>query len=1130
MSLQLICGAAGTGKSTFILEQIKVHKEQGERAILIVPEQFSHVAESELIAAVGYLSQDIQATSFARLSSRMLSECGKYKQAIDDVGRNMLMMRVLQELSGRLTVFSGAWEKPGFLRVMLDLVADFKRAQVDAKTLLDVADTELSRPLLSQKLRELAMIYNRYSEVLSEFFSDSEDNVSKLAQLIEEKNLFSGTHIYLDGFFRFTANELDVIRKLLACRTKLSITLCFPQEAEGVYIFEPCKKTAARLCAIAREVGAEILPTTYLEEKYRFKHSAELTHFESEAYRYPNGIYHGKTKDVSLFVARDPYSEISYLAVQIRRAVQAEGLRYRDMAIISGDLNRYQDLIKIIFPTYEIPVFVDERRELLSHPVILMFFSLFRLLSGGFAMQDVIAYAKSGYSGLCAEEADRLENFALTGHIEKKDWLDDDRFLKRADMVFDREEDLSETDHELAEEMLSIKTRLLAPVLRLKEAFVAERKASARVAALFDFFEEINLRASIAEQIELFEKRGERRLAEEYAEVYELLLSSLEQMALCFGDAAIGIQRMYAVLEAGFNGQSMGVIPTAADQVFLGDVNRSLVKNVKRVFVVGAIDGAFPASVPSEGILTDAERICLNARGLELAPDTKKMAFDNQFLVYQAIHISTEKVFVSYPVADMEGKGLRPSSLVLRLRKLFPELSQESDLLDAVTDAKKTVASRQSAYHYLLETMGKDGSDGNQEMLREVLSETEEYREKLVLAEKYCNYCGKAKNLSKQNVYALYGTELRGSVSRFEKYVACPFSYFIRFGLKAKERKVLKIDVPDIGTFLHNAIEAFSIEMQKSGKSYRNITRKECEEMVDALISAMLQDNFLSRLYSQKKMQVLTERLKKTLMKSVWVICEHIKRGEFEPCAYEVAFDEKGEMEPLKILLPTGESLTIIGRIDRIDSYSDGANLYVRIIDYKSGNKEFKLSDVYQKLSLQLAVYLTVACETKNKIFGEQPKPAGMFYFRLTDPVVDASAGNREEAEEEILKKYKMSGLVLSDLDVVRAMDGRVVDYSKIIPVRIAKDGSLSEAQSKSATKEQLEQLKKYMKKTLAQIGREIMEGKTDIYPYRKGNRTGCDYCEFKSICGFDTERDKFHNMPQISDDKVWEKLDSVEE
>lgn len=1123
MALRLICGTAGTGKSTLCRREMV---QQDKKAVLIVPEQYSHIAENRLIAEAGYLCGRLQATSFARLAKRLLTEAGFGGMVIDSAGKHMLMARVLSEMNKELSVFRGAWSKPGFLTALLDLISDFKRAQVTGGELLSYAQSCGGSPLLTGKLSELGKIYSCYEELLEEKFTDAEDNVTRLARLIEERNPLDGARIYLDGFFRFTANELDVVRSLLLRGADVTVTVCTPGlSEEGAGVFLPCVQTAKRIMAIARECGAEVLPPMYLTEKHRFAASAELAHLESQLYSYPNTVYPHATENITLFTASDPYSEVQRIAVEIRRAVAEKGYRYRDIAIIAGDMERYRDVIKTVFPAYEIPVFTDNRRELLSHPVMLMLFSLFRVLTGGFRMQDVIAYCKTGYAGLTMDEADRLENYALFGHIDRGDWLDDARFLKRAHTVFEQEEDLLETDREAAEEMLTLKNRLLAPVLHLKEALAEDRRVAHRAEALFDFFEEIGLRAAVEAQTENFAAKGERRLADEYADVYNLLIETLDQLVLCIGEEKIGLKRLSEILQTGFSEYSMGVIPSAADQVFLGDVNRSLVKNVRLVFLIGATDGAFPPAAPTEGILTDAERILLRSSGFELAPDTKKIAFDNQFLVYHAVNISTESVFVSHPVADFEGKGLRPSPLIARLNKLFPRLTKESDLLDTVPRAENTVASKHSAYLYLL---GKTAQECEKEPNRaaaEFLRGDGQYQALLARAEHYREFSNTAQPLSRQNVQGLYGKHLMGSVSRFEKFSACPFSFFIQYGLRAKERKILELETPDVGWLLHSVIDAFSRRMAESGESYRDLTRERCEEIVEELIAQMSSRMFIANLYSQKKVALLLKRLKQTVIKSVWVLCEHVRRGEFEPCAFEVTFGEDGEMPPVTVHLPTGESVTLVGRIDRIDRYSDGTNLYIRIIDYKSGNKEFSLSDIFHRLSLQLAVYLTAACDGGEKLLGQKARPAGMFYFRLNDPVIAAHGKSEEQLEEEVLKKFKMSGLVLSDVDVIHAMDSNFTGYSKIIPVRLNKKDEIVAASSKCATMEQMERLQSYMKKTIAQIGREILSGSTDIAPCTDGNTSACTFCRFRSICGFDSTQNQYRYFRNLSADEIWEKI-----
>ncbi len=1123
MSVRIIRGAAGTGKSAMMLNMLKEHAKKGEKAMLIVPEQFSHIAETQLINAVGYLSPNIQATSFARLAKRLLTESGRLGLAIDAAGKNMLMSSVLFKKSKDLAVFKGASEKPGFITALLDLISDFKRAQISDSQLIEYSQKE-KNALLSQKLSELGELYKSYEEALSENFVDNEDNVTKLAQLIREENPLKDFTIYIDSFFRFTANEFDVLGSMLENGINVVISVCAPEKINGAAsIFKPCIDTEQRILKIAKNCGVKILENVYLNEKHRFSNSAELAHLESQLYSYPNEVYNEKTKDISLFIASNPYNEVVYIATQIRKAVSGGGLRYRDIAIIAGDLDLYSDIIKNVFPAYDIPVFTDTRHELLSHPVMLMLFSVFSMLVGGFRTQDVIAFCKSGYSGLSQNETDRLENYALLGHIERYDWLDDERFLKRSRMVFESEKELTDDEKAEAEEMIAIKNKLLLPVIELKQAFSESKEVRARAEALFIFFEKIGLRDTIENQVIKFKEDGLLQLADEYADVYNILIETLDQLVLCIGDEKIGIERLKIILENGFSQHSVGVIPSACDQVFLGDVSRSLVKNVKLVFLTGVQDGSFPPVAPNEGILTDSERISLNQNGFEVAPDTKKMTFDNQFLVYGAVNISSKEVHISYAVADFNGKGLRPSSFIARIKKLFPYLAINSELLDAQPDPEKIVASKQSAYNYLIGRLSDDSESIKE--LTDVLCEDEEYISQLNRAREYSRFVNISQSLTKDNVEALYGKNLKGSISRFEKFSSCPFAYFVQFGLKAKERKLLEIDTPDIGWLLHLIVDEFSKYMQKNDESYKQITRQKCEQIVDELVNKITSNMFIENLYSKNKLAVLIKRLKQMVMKSVWVICEHVKRGEFEPCGFEVAFDENGEMPPVVIKLPTGETITLAGRIDRIDKYSDGTDLYIRIIDYKSGNKEFSLNDIFNKLSLQLAVYLTAVCDGGEQLLGQAPKPAGMFYFRLNDPLVKTMEISEEKLSEEIIKKYKMSGLVLSDSDVIKAMDRGISGFSKIIPVRINKDGKIIESSSKCASLSQMEKLQQYMKRTVAEIGREILKGNTDISPCISGKQSACTYCKFKSVCGFDSAHNKIRFVKNLSDEEIWSKI-----
>lgn len=1125
MPLRLVYGAAGTGKSTYCMDEIFRQAQKKKTAYLIVPEQYSHIAETELIDRVGFLSEDIQATSFQRLSYQILMETGNLRPVIDSAGKSMMIARALHRLGGELTVFRGAAEKPGFTKVLSDIITEFKKAQTTPEQLLQCTAELDDNPLFRQKLTELGKIYEAYDASLMNKFDDADDNLTKLARTIPCVPALNQATFYIDGFFRFTAAELECIKAFLQTGADVIVTLCTPMlSRENSGIFAPVTQNAAALYNLAQEAGVQVETPVCLKRRFRFEQSAELAHLEEQYEAYPSTAYTAPTHDIALFSARDVYREVVYAAVQIKKTVKEMGIAYRDIAIIAGDLELYQTIIKTVFPLYEIPVFIDTKRDLLGQPVMLMFFSLLRILTDGFRTPDVISYLKSGYSGLSEEDADRLENFVLQANIRKQDWFSEERFTQRANTVFQETEDVSASEE--TERLLVSRNTFLSPILHLRKRFASSKMIHDRAEAIFLFIEEIGLMDQIQKQIDRFLEKQELQLADEFAAVYNLLIATLDQLVMCMGDESVGLKRLCSILEAGFGGYDIGVIPPANDQVFLGDVTRSLVKNVRALFIMGANDTAFPPSAGTEGILTDAERIYLAQKGLPLAPDTKKLAFDNQFLVYSAVNNSSEKLFVSYPVSDMEGKGLRPSQLVLRMKKLFPALRYESDVLEEIPGAERVVASAESACHFVLTHLREAEREKIVSGLFSQLYAMEPYQARLEKARQFSSFNHRAQRLSTGCVRSLYGTQLKGNISQFERYASCPFSYFVQYGLRAKERKILDLSAPDIGWLLHTMIDAFSKYVISHNDSFRDIDEAYCERVVDGLIVQMADRMFIKNLYSEKKLRLLLKRLKQLLLRSVWAICQHVRAGNFEPCAFEVSFDKNGDMPPVKIELPTGESITLVGRIDRIDAMTKGAELFVRIVDYKSGMKNFRLSDIYNRLSLQLAVYITAVWENGEALFQKEANPAGIFYFRLNDPVISAAGASADqEVREELLKKYKMSGLVLDDRDIIEAMDRGANGFSKVIPVRINKAGEVVHSSSSSATLEQFARLKQFVKKAAGEIGREILSGRTDIYPAHDGKTAPCIYCPYHSICSFDEKADGYRKLKSLPDEEIWSML-----
>jgi len=422
--------------------------------------------------------------------------------------------------------------------------------------------------------------------------------------------------------------------------------------------------------------------------------------------------------------------------------------------------------VSSVFPMYDLPVFVDTRREFLSHPIVLYLFTIFDLLSQ-ITTKRVISYIKSGFAPILDDEAFRLENYALAAAIEYGDWADDARFLKKAHRgIFEKEDE----DRQDAHEMLALKHKVLDPVFSLKEDFSKSKETNSRISALFKFFEATSLEDKLTEKIEDFKNKNMLRLADEYASVFEILKDAFLSMSHILGTENVGVNAMRSVLEAGLNKKSIGVVPKNTDSIAFGDLNRSVIKNVRALFILGANDGAFPQDSAESPLFSDDEREFLLSQGVSVSPTSKKRILQGEFSVYNGVNIAKEKLFVSYPVSDESGAGKRPATFISQLKKIFPELNPESDLTSAELSFENRVASFDSAYSYLLTHLENLENDENAKAVYNLLKENEEYKEKLQTAIEFLNFKNMAGKLDKDTVELLYGKSLYGSVSRFERF------------------------------------------------------------------------------------------------------------------------------------------------------------------------------------------------------------------------------------------------------------------------------------------------------------------------------------------------------------------------
>ena len=601
------------------------------------------------------------------------------------------------------------------------------------------------------------------------------------------------------------------------------------------------------------------------------------------------------------------------------------------------------------------------------------------------------------------------------------------------------------------------------------------------------------------------------------------------------GDETFGLERFSKILRIGLGEYRIGQVPPSLDQVIVGSAERFRSPEIKAMILLGANDGVFPSAAIQEGVLSDQDRAALNNIGLELASDTRTQAFDEQFLVYRALTTAGEYLRISWAIADQEGRTLRPSTLISRLKKLFPEISQASDIISANTleEELNLITAGTPTFRQMVSALRRrmDG-ESVQPVWKRVYGwyvSKDEWRQKCESALKSLNYRNVAQNMHPETVRALYGHPALSSVSRLEKYTACPFSFYVQYGLGARERKVYRLSPPDIGTFMHAVIERFSRLLERQHISWREISRDQCREMVSSIVDDMLGRMKGSGIAASKRYRILAARLKRVVGHAVWVIAEHIRLGSFDPVEYEVGFGEGEKYPPIVIELNSGEKIYLQGRIDRVDALETPDGRYLRIIDYKSGYKDFKLSDVYYGLQIQLITYLNALWEDGDGRGQEENgkglcHPAGMLYFKIDDPIIRSSSRlSEEEIEKAIKKQLKMKGLLLADVRLIREMDHSIDGTSMIIPATINKSGTLGRNTS-AATMEQLTQLRKYIKRLMTGICEEIMRGNTAISPYKKNKSTPCAYCGFRPICQFDAamKDNRYRILQDRNDDEIW--------
>ena len=1203
MALRLWTGSSGSGKTRFLFEYVL--KEAAEHSelnyIVIVPEQFTLSTQREFVR----LSRDhgilnIDVLSFARLAHKIFEEVG-YKDAggkpIDDMGKNLILRHIAAKCEDRLSVFNGKMDKLGYITEVKSAISEFMQYGISADKVKEMAEAARNsgRGRLAAKLSDMEILYREFSKYTEDNYITKEERLDKARKAVYKSQKIRKSVVIFDGFTGFTPVQYNFIESLLQISRDIHVTILTDTRDNVTYntnheLFYLGYKTANKLKKIAElnniqvEKDFEILDTVPRRFWRRRGENNELqvtskmlVHLEKNLFREYSKQYFERdnvtddsnlpTKavntDIRVFSALQPIDEVRKVAVEIQKIIRngncaiAEDamngeqdyagnndntcIRYKNIAVATGDLETYAPLFRRVFAEYRIPHFVDKTFPILMNPFIEYIRALLDVITDNCSYSAVFRYLRSPINDFKTSDIDTLENFVLRHGISgvsvwNSDWKEKyGRYYKKNN---------SSAENIVSEELVKVDLlrkkviESLSDILDLitdghRKRSKNSTKAVNEINAVFmRVFEERKIEDRIKILYEEYSKTDDffkRDKEKEYEKIYGRVAELFERMSELLGDEKITMDEYGELLDAGFDEIRIGVIPTITDYIQIGDITRSRFDDIHTLFIVGANDGVIPKSSSSGGIISDIEKEFLieYTPDIELAPTVREQAYTGQLYLYMLMTKPSNGLVVSYSRLSSDSSSLRPSYVIKVLMDMFPNIKLEKDF-DDITD---TIYNRNSLYNAIVENIRDKETEGLISLLLNRPEYGDLFRDNLLLAADASFMKGVLRGkdaISKSVASILYGSSIIGSVTKLEQYARCSFSYFLKYGLSLKEREVYSFEARDMGTVLHAIMEKYAKHLNENNLNWTDVDKAKSEEIVRNAIEECMNDPRYTILQSTSRHQYMVERIFRISLRSINVLTEHLRAGDFVPKDAEIMFSSANNLDALTFKLSDDEIMRLIGTIDRLDTYKDDEHIYIKVIDYKSGNKTFDLVEVYRGLSLQLVVYLNAATELVKKDeanAGLQVVPAGVLYYHIDDPLVDGLL-NEDEAviAERIKNELKMKGLVNSDESVYKHMDLGMQGSSNIIPVGKLKSGELSKLSS-AASSDDFNTIQSYVNFILKDIGRNILDGNIKAEPHTsKGvDSNPCAYCLYSDICKYDNEVSEYEDG--VTKENVIEKM-----
>ena len=1114
MSLRFCFGPSGSGKSHRIYEEImqRAAEEPGRNFLIIVPDQFTMQTQKDLVMRSdrdGILNIDV--LSFGRLSHRILEEVGtKEMPVLDDTGKSLVLQKVAADLKEQLPAMGSLLHKQGYIHEVKSAISEFMQYGISTQDMDKLITSAQKRGALAMKLKDLKTLYRGFQDYIRDHFITTEETLDVLRRSLSKSKILKGSVVVFDGFTGFTPIQNRLIQELMRVCAETIVTVTIgvgedPYKMDGEQkLFHLSKKTVADLEKLAAEAEVERGEDLFVKGgPNRFAKAPALHYLEQNLFRYQYEPYAGEQQEIHMFEALSPREEVHQTALYIRHLIREQGMTYRDIAVVIGDLEGYASYVETEFGQLEIPCFLDRTRGIVLNPMIEYIKSALQLYIKDFSYDTVFHFLRSGMADISREEIDELENYVIrTGARGYRTYSR--LFTRRTEELQGNAEGSEQAEEKTMERLNRIRQQFMDAVEILHMG--SQEKAGDYVSHLYDFLEQNQVQQKLLNYQQQFEKEGDLSRAREYAQIYRLVMDLLDQVYELLGEEEISRQEFADILEAGFGEITVGTIPQNVDRIVVGDMERTRLKQVKVLFFLGVNDGNIPKNASKGGIISDMDREFLIESGTEMAPSPRQQMYIQRLYLYLNMTKPSEQLYLSYAKVNSEGKGIRPSYLIDTVRKLFPAMSVE---YPQNRSRLEQIEGRQEGARYLAEELREyvEGTLPEEERQDFYLMyrayEADAAGRDLLTRAAFRRY--RESGLSRIVARALYGQQLENSVSRLETYAACACRHFLQYGLSLQEREEFGFEASDMGTVYHAVLENFAGKLAESNLTWWDFTEDFAAKAVKESVEAYAATYGETVLYSSARNEYAITRMSRILTRTVLTLQKHLKQGSFQPDDYELSFRFAEDLDSIHVDLSEDEKMHLQGRIDRIDVSEDAEHVYVKVIDYKSGNRKFDLAALYYGLQLQLVVYMNAAMEMESRKHPDKEiVPAALLYYHIDDPTIETPVElTDEQINEQILAKLRMNGVVNSDPGVVERLDRYMQDKSVVIPVEKKKDGSFS-ARSGVLSREEMQLISSYVDAKIRSIGREILDGKIAANPYEKGNEEACTYCAYKQVCGFD--------------------------